>query len=241
MEPREGAARDLGELTARFGFDLRASAQLSRLLDLLTGDPGAPTAIRDRRRAIDDHLADSLVALELEEVRAAPRLVDLGAGAGLPGLPLAIARPELAVTLIESVGRKCEFIRRAAELCGLENVEVVHARAEQWPAGLGRFELATARALAPLEAVCEYAAPLLADRGTLVAWRGKRDPAAEAAAANAASRLGLAPGRVVEVSPYPAARDRHLHVISKIAETPARFPRRPGVALKRPLSGFSGA
>jgi 16S rRNA (guanine527-N7)-methyltransferase len=145
------------------------------------------------------------------------------------------------VTLIDSAGRKCEFLTRAAEVCGIENVEVVHARAEDWPTGLGRFELVAARALAPLEVVCEYAAPLLADGGTLVAWRGRRDPAAEEAAATAASRLGLAPGRVIEVAPYPAARDRHLHLMSKVMDTPAGFPRRPGVARKRPLSELSGA
>ena len=232
---------DLDELAARFGLDAHASEQLSRLLELLAEDPTAPTAIRDRRRAIDDHLADSLVALELDEVRDASTLVDLGAGAGLPGLPLAIARPDASMTLVDSARRKCEFIRRAADACGIGNVEVVHARAEAWPAGLGRFEVAIARAVAPLEVVVEYAAPLLAAGGTLVAWRGKRDPDSEEAAARAGARVGLAPGRVVEVMPYPSVRDRRLHLMSKVMETPSGFPRRPGMALKRPLSGFSGS
>lgn len=230
----------LERLTERYELEGRAAGQLSELLDLLVDDPLAPTAIRDRARALDDHLADSLVALELPQVRGAEALVDLGAGPGLPGLPLAIALPGVPVALVESSSRKCAFLRRAADACGLANVEVVHARAESWPEGLGRFDVATARALASLDVVAEYAAPLLAEGGTLVAWRGRRDPAAESAAARAAALVGLQPGPVLEVVPYEGARHRHLHLMSKVMETPAGFPRRPGMALKRPLSGFSG-
>jgi 16S rRNA (guanine527-N7)-methyltransferase len=207
---------------------------------MLVEDPRAPTAITDRARALDDHLADSLVALELPELSGAASLVDLGSGAGLPGLPLAIALPRTAVYVVESSSRKCAFIERAARACELENVEVVHARAEAWPGGLGRFELATARALASLEVVVEYAAPLLARGGTLVAWRGRREPAAERAAAEAAKAVGMAAGPVVPVTPYQGAQHRHLHLMSKVMDTPAGFPRRPGMAQKRPLSGLLG-
>ena len=208
---------------------------------LLAEDPQAPTAIRDRRRILDDHLADSLVALELEPVRAARSLVDLGSGAGVPGLPLAVALPHASVTLLESAARKCAFIERAVGACGLDNVEVVHARAEAWPEGIGRFEVATARALALLDVVVEYAAPLLTLGGTLVAWRGKREPEAEAAATAAGAAIGMEPGAVLAVAPYSGARHRHLHLISKVMDTPEGFPRRPGLAQKRPLSGLSGA
>ncbi|HEY2159703.1 MAG TPA: 16S rRNA (guanine(527)-N(7))-methyltransferase RsmG [Solirubrobacteraceae bacterium] len=227
-------------LAARHGLAEDASERLQTLLDLLVKDPHAPTAITERARALDDHLADSLVALELPEVSGAGSLVDLGSGAGLPGLPLAIALPRTRVAVVESSSRKCAFIERAARACGLENVEVVHARAEAWPAGLGRFEVATARALASLEVVVEYAAPLLARGGTLVAWRGKREQEAEASAAAAADAMGMAVGRVVPVRPYEGAQHRHLHLMSKVMDTPPRFPRRPGVAQKRPLSGLLG-
>jgi 16S rRNA (guanine527-N7)-methyltransferase len=93
----------------------------------------------------------------------------------------------------------------------------------------------TARALGPLEVVVEYAAPLLVIGGTLVVWRGRRDPAAEAAAACAAGAVGLEPGPIVPVRPYPTAQSRHLHLMSKVTSTPSGFPRRPGMALKRPL------
>ena len=120
------------------------------------------------------------------------------------------------------------------------NVEVVHARAESWPEGIARFDVATARALAPLEVVVEYAAPLLVVGGALVAWRGKREPEAESAAAAGAPLVGMAPGPVFAVTPYEGAQNRHLHLMSKVMETPEGFPRRPGMALKRPLSGLSG-
>jgi 16S rRNA (guanine527-N7)-methyltransferase len=227
-------------LAARYGLIEAQAHQLLALGKLLVSDRHAPTAIREPRAILDDHLADSLVALELPELRSARSVADLGSGAGLPGLVLAIARPDAEFTLIETSQRKCSFIERAADASGVGNVEVVHARAESWPEGLGRFDVATARALASLEVVVEYAAPLLAVGGTLVAWRGRREPDAEAAAAAGAPIVGMKPGRVVAAAPYRGSLHRHLHLVSKVMETPAEFPRRPGAAQKRPLSGLLG-
>jgi 16S rRNA (guanine527-N7)-methyltransferase len=226
----------LPALIERYSLSQRAGEQLAVLVGLLAGDPAAATAIRGRQRVVDDHIADSLVALELPLLRAATTVADLGSGAGLPGLPLAIALPDARVALIESNGRKCEFIARAAALCELDNAEVVNTRAETWVEGRAGNEIVTARALAPLPVVAEYAAPLLRDGGSLVAWRGKRDPGQEAAASRAAAELGLEPAAPLAVSPYPDARHRHLHVMRKAAPTPHGFPRRAGVARKRPLS-----
>jgi 16S rRNA (guanine527-N7)-methyltransferase len=223
--------RELAALAERFGLPAPADRRLHVLLDLLTNDPHAPTTI-DAAHAVDDHLADSLVALELDEVRSADTIADLGSGAGLPGLPLAIALPTATVHLVETATRKCEFLRRAVRACGLTNVEVVHARIEEWTAAV---DLVTARALASLEVVVEYAAPLLRIGGTLVAWRGQRNPEAEAAAEKAAEILGIEVGGIRAVHPYPAARNRYLHLMSKVMETPTQFPRRPGIAMKRPL------
>jgi 16S rRNA (guanine527-N7)-methyltransferase len=235
-EARSGRVQDaFAALGERYALTDAALAQLRQLHRLLVEDPLAPTAVRDPLKVIDDHLSDGLVALELDVVRGAGRMADLGSGAGVPGLPLAIALPGTGVALVESAVRKCAFLERAVASCGVANARVVHARAESWPEGLAAFDVVTARALAPLEVVAEYAAPLLVLGGTLVAWRGRRDPAAEAAAASAAAELGLEPSVVVRVKPYPAAESRHLHLMSKVTETPRGFPRRPGVALKRPL------
>jgi 16S rRNA (guanine527-N7)-methyltransferase len=222
-------------LAERYGLADDAVAKLRRLHRLLVEDPLAPTAVRDPLKVIDDHLADSLVALELEQLSAARVLADLGSGAGLPGLPLAIARPGMSVALVDSAARKAAFLESAVAQCEAGNVRVVHTRVEAWQQGLAAFDLVTARALAPLEVVVEYAAPLLALGGTLVVWRGQREPEAESVAQRAASEVGLEPGEIVSVRPYPAAESRHLHLMSKVMDTPGGFPRRPGMAAKRPL------
>ncbi len=229
-----GLGRRVAELAGRYSLASGATGQLEQLARLLD-DASAPSALVDLERICEDHLADSLVALELAEVRAATTLADLGSGAGVPGLPLAIALPEAAVSLVESNRRKCEFIRRAVKACRIENTEVVPARAEAWAEGLERFDLVTTRALAPLSVVAEYAAPLLQMGGTLLAWTGRRDHDEEAAAGRAAIALGLELKDVVPVQPYPGAVNRHLQRLVKTAATPARFPRRPGMARKRPL------
>jgi 16S rRNA (guanine527-N7)-methyltransferase len=210
-------------------------AAIERLLDLLERDDSAPTTVRERAQARDVHVADSLSGLELRAVREARRIADLGAGAGFPGLVLAAALPDARVALVESVGRKCAWLARAVSAMGLTNAEVVHARAEEWASGLGANDLVTARALASLNVLLEYASPLLVEGGALVAWKGRRDPLEEADGAAAARQLAMAPGKVTRVQPFPAARERHLYLYLKVGSTPNGYPRRPGMASKRPL------
>jgi 16S rRNA (guanine527-N7)-methyltransferase len=225
----------LGGLAERFQLPAPAIERLQLFGAMLADDPLAPTTVREPKRIRDDHFADSLVALEYAPVRTATTIADLGSGAGVPGLPLAIALPSAEVWLVESNARKCEFIERATGLMGLENAHVVNARAEAWPDGRGRMQLVTARALAPLDVLAEYAAPLLTLGGALVAWRGKREARVEAEGAAAAKMLGLSVDEPARVHPYDGAEHRYLHVMSKVMETPAKFPRRAGMARKRPL------
>lgn len=182
-------------------------------------------------------MADSLSGLAVEGLRDAGRIVDLGSGAGFPGLVLAVALPRARIDLIESSGRKCATIERLAAAAGLANASVLRVRAEEWAAGEGRgaYDAVTARALASLPVLAEYAAPLLRPGGVLVAWKGARDPDEERAGALAARELGLEPQTPLRVEPFAGARNRHLHVLTKVGATPERFPRRPGMALKRPL------
>lgn len=235
MTDRVSAFPALDRIATRFGLTTSQAVQLARFGAALSGDEQAPTTVRDPTRVRDDHLADALVALELPAIRDAGRLADLGAGAGVPGIPLAIACPAASFSLVEANGRKCEFMRRVADEIGLCNVEVVHGRAETWDAALGGLDVVTARALAPLDVLAEYAAPLLRLGGALVAWRGQRDPDDEAAAGRAAEILGLSIQEPLRVEPYRGALNRHLHVMVKTSPTPERFPRRDGVARKRPL------
>ena len=225
----------LEQLAGRHGLAPEVVGALERLLELVHADPAAPTTVRDPAAAVDAHVADALVALELERVRAARRIADLGAGAGFPGLVLAAALPDATVALVEATGRKCAFLERAGEAMGLANVEIVNARAEAWPDGIGSRDLVTARAVAPLAVLVEYAAPLLALDGALVAWKGRRDAGEERDGAAAAVTIGLEVAEVRPVEPWTGAEHLHLHVYVKVASTPNRFPRRPGMASKRPL------
>ncbi|MGZ4268678.1 MAG: 16S rRNA (guanine(527)-N(7))-methyltransferase RsmG [Kineosporiaceae bacterium] len=225
----------LEELAQRHALPAGAAGRLATLLALVETEPASITTVRDPRRGADVHVADSLVALGLAEVRDARRIADLGAGAGFPGLVLAVALPATEVVLVESVSRKAAFIRRAAATAGLDNVVVVTARAESWREGLGTCDVVTARALAPLGVLLEYAAPLLRVGGSLVAWKARLDPGERRDAVAAATVLGMGEAREVPVAPFPGAGERSLYVSLKVMDTPAEYPRREGMARKRPL------
>jgi 16S rRNA (guanine527-N7)-methyltransferase len=232
--PSEVAAR-LGELASRYGLPSAAPGQLAALLELVAAEPSAITSIRSPAEGVDVHVADSLVALEVPPVRSVRRIADLGSGGGFPGLVLAVALPRAGVALVESVARKCAFLARAVAELGLSNVEVVAGRAEAWPAGLDAHDLVTARALASLPVLVEYAAPLLRVGGHLVAWKGRVEAAEAADGAAAAEALGMNKPVMVPVTPFAGAHDRSLYVNSKVRDTPPEYPRRPGIARKRPI------
>jgi 16S rRNA (guanine527-N7)-methyltransferase len=235
MSAGEGARIALVRLAMRYGLSDGQREQLAALLAVLERDEHAPTTVRDSAQAVNVHVADSLVALELEAVRSAEVIADLGSGAGFPGLAIAVALPASEVRLIESQARKCRFIEEAIAESGLQNARVVCARAEEWRDGLGCHDLILARALASQPVVLEYASPLLRLGGTVVDWRGCRVEAEEVAAFDAARELGLRGMEVRRVEPFAGAREHHLHVFRKDEDTPARFPRRAGIARKRPL------
>jgi 16S rRNA (guanine527-N7)-methyltransferase len=150
--------------------------------------------------------------------------VDVGSGGGSPGIPLAVAHPELAFVLLEASRRKCSFLEDAS--ADLPNVSVVCARAEEHAAGAGRdaYGTAVARALAPPPVACEWCLPLVRPGGIALLFVGPS--ADEAAVARAAAKLGA------ELEQSPAGFLR----LRKTGPTPKRFPRRPGTARKRPLA-----
>jgi 16S rRNA (guanine527-N7)-methyltransferase len=225
----------LAELAERYALPEGAPEQLAVLLDLVATEPSAITTVRDPAKGVDLHVADSLVALELPQVPAAQRIADLGSGAGFPGLVLAIALPNAHVALVESVGRKCAFMRGASERLGVANAEVVQSRAEAWPQGIAMHDLVTARALAPLTTLVEYAAPLLVVGGALVSWKGAVHAGEEADGQAAAAALGMSAPVIRAVKPFAGAREHKLYVYSKVMATPSRYPRREGMARKRPI------
>jgi 16S rRNA (guanine527-N7)-methyltransferase len=222
------------------GLDPEQAGALVALFDRLLLEPQNLTAIDDVMDAVDRHLSDSLAGLTRPEL-SGPTLADLGSGGGFPGLVIAMLRPEITVTLVESERRKCEWLSRAS--ANLPNVRVVADRSET----LARrhreaFTTVTARAVAPLVATIELAAPLTAVDGHLVAWvadAARDDPAA----AEAARMVGFGPPIIHAVEPFPGAR-RYLATLRKREPTPVRYPRRAGRAASRPLvappSGVAG-
>ena len=213
--------------------------QLRELLAALEREPDPPTTARRPEQALDTHVADALSALELEDVACARRIADLGSGAGFPGLVLAVALPGAHVDLIESQSRKTAVSDRLLQAAKLSNARSVAARAEDWATrppplgGRGAYDLVTARALAPLAVLAEYASPLLEEGGALVTWKGARDQVEERELAAAAGPLAMRPAEIRRVQPFAGARNRHLHLLRKSGPTPEGLPRRAGMARKR--------
>jgi 16S rRNA (guanine527-N7)-methyltransferase len=194
------------------------------------------TAITDESSIVTRHFLDSL-RCALSWGSAPHSLIDVGSGAGFPGLPLKILRPELRLTLVESVAKKAAFLRHIVALLGLGDVVVLAARAEavgRDEAHRARYDVAVARAVAELRVLAEYCLPFCRLGGRFLAPKGA-DVERELLAAQAAiSKLG---GRIVAVEAVelPGVERRSLVVIEKIAPTPAQYPRAVGVPAKRPL------
>lgn len=196
------------------------------------------TAIREPESIRSKHFLDSLSCILA--LREAPpgKLVDVGTGAGFPGIPLKIILPGLKLTLVESVGKKADFCRHITECLGLEGVEILHARAEEvgrMPSHRGQYDWAVARAVASLPVLAEYLLPLVRLAGRVLAQKGESGPAEAHAAERALKLLGGRVRQLIPVTLPGVAEDRYLVVIDKIAATPEAYPRRPGMPAKIPL------
>jgi 16S rRNA (guanine527-N7)-methyltransferase len=244
----------LAELAAEHQLPAAAADQFARLLEALADEPDPHTTVSDPARALDVHLRDSLAALAVPTLPDAATVVDVGSGAGFPGLPLAVALPAARFDLVESASRKTAVIGRLAAAAGLANVRPVRARVEEWAraevahadgahagdgaalgGGRAAYDVATARAVAPLAVLVEYAAPLLRRGGTFIAWKGTPDADEVEAGDSAAAEVGLGASEPLAVTPYRGAHGLHLYLYSKVRDTPGKYPRRPGMAAKRPL------
>jgi 16S rRNA (guanine527-N7)-methyltransferase len=216
-------------------LDDGARQRLQTVLELLAEERASVSSVVDER-AWQVHVADSLTGLEVAPLPEAARIADVGAGAGFPGLVLAIALPDAQVHLVESVGRKCEFMQRAIEAAAISNATVHNLRSEEWAAAEGReaYEAVTARAVGRLATLAELASPLLKPNGVLVAWKGKRDEDEERQLARASEGLAMRPEEILDVGDRAGSKHRHLHVLRRVGPTPDNLPRRPGMAKKRP-------
>jgi 16S rRNA (guanine527-N7)-methyltransferase len=240
LAPRGGAQKvqDASPLPGRL-LDEGQRTAIAVVLELLARERASVSSVTDPERAWRVHVADSLTGLEFDELQKAERIADIGSGAGFPGLVLAAALPSTRLDLIESVGRKCDFIRRAIDVAGIGNARVLNLRSEDLAKGEGReaYGAVTARAVGRLSTLAELASPLLKENGALIAWKGKRDPDEEAQLQRAAEGLAMQPEQILHVGPFAGSEHRHLHLIRKIGPTPPKLPRRAGMAKKRPPGG----
>ena len=229
--------------SARWGLSLSPShvSLLTEYATILASYELANVVGTSSREAIIlEHLVDSLSCFLIEDLHRKNSLVDVGTGAGLPGIPLAIARSELHVALLEVTQKKTRFLRHVAQELGLRNLEVLPGRAEE----IGRcstyreaFDLATARALATLPVLLEYCAPFVRRGGVILAMKGRLPEEELSKGVTVSQQLGVALREVRSVN-YPAPlpqKERRLVVFDKVDAIPERFPRRVGLAKKRPL------
>ena len=190
-----------------------------------------------------DHVLDSLSCFLHGPLLGARRVADVGSGGGLPGIPISIVRPELSTTLIESTGKKANFLRYAAEHLALERITVANARVEdigRTQEHRGGYDVVTTRAVARLSVIAEYSVPLLEVGGQAIAMKGRleRDEFQEGGKAVAELGAKIVGVDTVEMLPEVGDKERNLVMIQKVRQTPARYPRRSGAVAKRPLGAL---
>jgi 16S rRNA (guanine527-N7)-methyltransferase len=196
------------------------------------------TAIRDEKGIRTKHFLDSFSCVLAWKANPPANLVDVGTGAGFPGIPLKIIYPNTKVTLVESVGKKAMFCQHVVRLLGLEAVDVINARAEdlgQMREHREAYDWGVARAVANMRVLAEYLLPLVHVGGKVLAQKGESGPAEVHAAESAIKFLGGEVRQLIPVTLPGVVEERHLVLLDKVATTPSGYPRKPGVPTKKPL------
>ena len=225
-----------------FGVRLTASqrAALARFeQELLSWNRRANlTAIREPEKIRIKHFLDSFSCTCAMRETPMERVVDIGTGAGFPGLPLKILYPAMRLTLVESVGKKAEFCQHIVRLLALDGVDIIQDRAEnlgQMAQFREQFDWAIARAVATLPILMEYLLPMTRVGGAALAMKGEHGPAEAHAAEHATRVLGGHLRKLIPVTLPGVVEQRYLVVVDKVAATPHAYPRRVGVPAKHPL------
>lgn len=196
------------------------------------------TAVRDPEGIRIKHFLDSLTCVPALGDMNGKSLIDIGTGAGFPGIPLRIFYPEMKLTLVDSVGKKADFCRLVCDTLNLKNVTVLKDRSEELGADKNtreKYDAATARAVAVLPVLCEYLLPLVKVGGVMLAQKGESAPEEVKTAAAAIQKLGGGEPELTEVTLPGVEGSRYLVKIPKIKATPAGYPRRTGLPLKKPI------
>ena len=196
------------------------------------------TAIRDVESIRTKHFLDSFSCVLAWNANPPNNLIDVGTGAGFPGIPLKILYPNLKLTLVESVGKKANFCQHIVDALSLENVTVIQARAEDIGQDANhreKYDWSVARAVANLNVLSEFLLPLLKIGGTMLAQKGESAPAEAQSAEGALSMLGGTLRELIQVNLPGVTGDRYLVLVDKTAETPPEYPRKAGSPAKQPL------
>lgn len=227
------------ELIDRYGED--KTNKLLQYMDLILekNQHINLTAVKDRDEALQKHIADSLSCDLMEEYESAENIVDIGTGAGFPGVPLAITSPDKNFTLIDSLNKRLRIIDELTEIVGILNVKTLHARAEE----IGRsedyresFDICVSRAVASLNVLCEWCLPLVKKGGYFIAYKGENVSRETEDAEKAIKVLG---GRIIETRTIQSEDDsisgHVLLIIKKVNNTPSKYPRNGGITKKSPI------
>lgn len=225
------------------GLDVPASIleQLATYLDLLleTNRTMNLTAVRDRDRAWRRLIIDSLTLLPgLDDLPEDSALIDIGSGAGLPGLPVAMARPDLRITSLDATGKKIRFQQQVIETLGLSNATAIQDRAETIghdPEHRDRYDVAVNRAIGPMAELLEYSLPLVKIGGSILAMKGPKVESELAVAGDALAVLGAGELRVFDAYPESFENDLVIVIVAKESRTPDGYPRAPGTPKHDPL------
>jgi 16S rRNA (guanine527-N7)-methyltransferase len=196
------------------------------------------TAIRDSEGIRTKHFLDSFSCVLAWKANPPSRLIDIGTGAGFPGIPLKILYPSMHVTLIESVGKKAAFCQHIIDVLRLDGVEVLNTRAEyvgQDPHHREKYDWALARAVANLRVLSEYLLPLVKVGGTMLAQKGESGPAEAQSAEHAMKLLGGKLQQLIPLTLPGVVEERYLVLVDKIHATPPKYPRKAGTPYKEPL------
>lgn len=232
--------REVVEKASKMGIELPAEAQVlfdkhAALLDEWNQQLNLTRVPREEMA--DKHFLDSLSVLLVPGVREAGKVVDIGSGAGFPGIPLKIACPHVEMALVDSLGKRVKFLEAVVDKLGFENAVCLHGRAEelgQGPEHREKYDAALARAVAGLPVLCEYLLPLVRVGGTAAAMKGPGGRGEVEEASKALQTLGGEVVDIVEIT-LPSGDQRQIIVMEKVSSTPREYPRRPGIPQKRPL------